>query len=365
MTAGTAGPWVLVVGMHRSGTSAVTGALGAMGLNVVHSEDRMDWPESNPEHWESLSLGLHNEDLLNRSGGCWDGPPEFDDGWEHSPQIQDAGDPGVLIAAAFPEAGPTVWKDPRLCLLLPYWRDRLPNPIAAVFIWRPPVAVAHSLRRRDDLTIVEGIALWERYNRSAIEGLQGVETFVINYESVVEEPGRYLTEMITWLSSLEQFRESSAEWDVDLATAAIASELHHPPGPQLQDDHVILQTEQLALLRSLSEISGGHRSLQAELSSAESAWTASALRTRALLGASDRELKATKETLRIVRSELESSKSTVAGLQFELDYANQRIDDLHASTSWKVTKPVRALAASLEKIRPPSPMPGEAPQSGG
>ena len=26
----------------------------------------MDWPESNPEHWESLSLSLFNQDLLER-----------------------------------------------------------------------------------------------------------------------------------------------------------------------------------------------------------------------------------------------------------------------------------------------------------
>ena len=48
------GPWVLVVGSHRSGTSAVTGALVALGLNGVAPDDRMDDLESNPEHWESF-----------------------------------------------------------------------------------------------------------------------------------------------------------------------------------------------------------------------------------------------------------------------------------------------------------------------
>jgi hypothetical protein len=55
---GAPGPWLLVVGMHRSGTSAVTGALGALGLGVVHADDRMDWPESNPEHLESVSVSF-------------------------------------------------------------------------------------------------------------------------------------------------------------------------------------------------------------------------------------------------------------------------------------------------------------------
>jgi hypothetical protein len=344
MTDGLAGPWVLVVGMHRSGTSAVTGALGAMGLNEIRSEDRMDWPESNPEHWESLSLGLHDEDLLNRLGGSWDGPPDFPDGWEHSPEIREAGDPTALIAEAFPAAGPSVWKDPRLCLLLPYWREMLPAPVAAVFVWRQPLAVAHSLRRRDQLTIVEGIALWERYNRAAIEGLQGVDTYVLDYESVVEEPDRRLTGLVSWLSSLEQFRDSSAGWDVDLATAVIARDLHHAPDARPEDGHVVLQTEQLELVQCLKAMSGGQRSLRTYIPLTESAWTTTVLRARPMISALNKELDATKESLRIAHIYLESTK-------FELDYANHRIDDLHASTSWKVTKPVRTVAASLERAR--------------
>ena len=88
--------------------------------------------------------------------------------------------------------------------------------------------------------------------------------------------------------------------------------------------------------------------MRTELASAESAWTTSVLQVRAVLGAVNRELAFTKqslgEALRIAHAELESTK-------FELDYANHRIDDLHASTSWRVTKPVRTLAASLEKAR--------------
>jgi hypothetical protein len=45
-----AGPWLLVTGMHRSGTSAVAGVLGALGFQTPSADDRMDWPESNPEH---------------------------------------------------------------------------------------------------------------------------------------------------------------------------------------------------------------------------------------------------------------------------------------------------------------------------
>ena len=344
MTDDLAGPWVLVVGMHRSGTSALTGALGAMGLNEVRSEDRVDWPESNPEHWESLSVSRYDEDLLHRLGGSWDVPPDVSVGWEHSPEIRNAGDPLALLATAFPAAGPSVWKDPRLCLLLPYWREVLPPPIAAIFIWRPPLAVAHSLRRRDQLTIVEGVALWERYNRSAIEGLQGIDTYVLNYESLLEEPERCLTALGAWLSSLEQFRDTVDGWDIDLATGAIASDLHQGSEARSEDGQVVLQAEQLALVQLLTDLSGGHRAIRSELPSTESAWTATVLRARGTISALNAELHSTKVALQVANNYLESTKA-------ELDFANERIAELHASTSWKVTKPVRALAASLERTR--------------
>jgi hypothetical protein len=41
---------VLVIGMHRSGTSAVTGSLAAMGLQEPHAADLMVGIPGNPNH---------------------------------------------------------------------------------------------------------------------------------------------------------------------------------------------------------------------------------------------------------------------------------------------------------------------------
>ena len=60
--------------------------------------------------------------------------------------------------------------------------------MAAVFIWRSPLAVAQSLQARDRTHLADGVALWERYNRSGLAGLTGVNTFVTRYESIVEDP---------------------------------------------------------------------------------------------------------------------------------------------------------------------------------
>ncbi len=320
------GPWVLVVGMHRSGTSAVTGALGAIGLEMVHGDDRVDWPESNPEHWESKSLSLHNEDLLTRLGGAWDGPPDMDKGWERSREIVGAADPTTLLVAAYPDPGPKVFKDPRLCLLLPYWRNVLPGPIAAVLVWRSPMAVARSLEKRDGMALAEGVALWERYNRRAIEGLEGVDTYVLDYESVMADRGRSIEALITWLGSLEQLEGEAAGWDRAAASTVIAAELHHHPGHLSADDDDVVLVAQKELANHLSRNGGGHRPFLPEPLEPESAWTSSVIQLR-------RELSAPRAT----REELEDTKAWLANLR--------------ASTSWRITGPLRTLTTTLEGLR--------------
>ncbi len=333
---GAAGPWVLVVGMHRSGTSAVAGALGAVGLTLVHPDDRMEWPESNPEHWESLSLGLHNEDLLTRLDGAWDAPPDSVRGWEHTPAVAGAPDPTPLLEAAYPDPGPKVYKDPRLCLLLPYWRNTLPAPLAAVLVWRSPMAVALSLKKRDSLPLADGVALWERYNRRAVDGLDGVDTYVLDYESVVADGDRSMGALCTWLGSLEQFGEHVGEWDAAAASKAIVGGLLHHRDTPAPDDPLVLP-EQRELVRYLAGAGGGHRPFLPAPLGRESAWTTSILRLRQELSGPRRELDAVRDRLRITRKELESTKAGLANLR--------------ASSSWRVTAPLRTLTTTLEGLR--------------
>src|SRR5450631_2151240 len=100
------GPWLMVVGMHRSGTSAVTGALGALGFTTPHQDDRMGWHEFNPDHWESVSINRFDEGLLARLGGSWEAPPDLAPGWENGTELHQVPDPAAVVATAYRETGP-------------------------------------------------------------------------------------------------------------------------------------------------------------------------------------------------------------------------------------------------------------------
>ena len=352
------GPWLLVVGMHRSGTSAVTGALGSLGFAVPVEEDRWEPSPDNPDHWESRALALHCDLLLDRLGGTWDRPPESMSDEQLREHLGDEpGDPYGPARRAFPKPGPVVWKDPRTCLLLPYWRAQLPSPLAAVFIWRRPLSVARSLHARDRMHLADGVALWERYNRCALMGLVGVDTFVTRYEDIVEEPTEQLGAIAKWLGGLPQFAEHAGSWDLAGAAESISPELLR----QQSGDTGLLLPEQQELVRYLEGLEGPHHPLSSSPDGAESPWTEALLGDRHQLATLSRQREELRQTARRLWYEAQGATSHVQGLRDEIERLNTQmevfdeawnaelarmrdvIDQMRASTSWRVTRPLRLL----------------------
>jgi hypothetical protein len=193
--------WVLVVGMHRSGTSAATGVLHGLGLSLP--ADLMLDRDDNEAHNESVSLTDANDNFLGLLGGSWDAPPDLPPDWEHGTDFRGLMAVAARVAAtAFPRPGVAVWKDPRNCLLLPYWAQVI-APIAGVVLpWRAPLAVARSLATRDGIPIEQGLDLWCRYNEAALANSQGHDVLVLNYDAMVEDPQALTSITAAWLEKV-------------------------------------------------------------------------------------------------------------------------------------------------------------------
>jgi len=193
---------VLVLGMHRSGTSALTGALGRLGLMLPATDDIVVGRYDNPVHYESRALTDLDDAILRVLGGTWSAPPVLEPGWERAPAVAEVTARAVQSARrAFPGEGPVVWKDPRQCLLLPLWRSILPPPVTAILLWRAPLATARSLRTRQGFPISLGLALWERYTRHALDALAGHAAYVMRYEELLADPVGSVRAVADWLRS--------------------------------------------------------------------------------------------------------------------------------------------------------------------
>ena len=167
-----------VIGMHRSGTSATTGLITKLGLRGPAEDDVFRGSRFNAQgNKESVTLTGFNEEILLSLGGEWSAPTVLEPHWEKAPAMVDRRSrASALLTQAF-GSQPFVWKDPRNCLLLPFWRG-IASPDAAVFVYRNPLEVAGSIRARNHTPLTHGLALWERYVRSAAANLEGIPTLV-------------------------------------------------------------------------------------------------------------------------------------------------------------------------------------------
>ena len=182
---------VVVIGMHRSGTSAMTNAIRLLGCSIGDTGDFISPERWNPEGlWEHQRLIDRNNLILNLHGGTWFAPPRLPNGWMRRPKAQ-AMLPCLRseFAATYPEEG-WVWKDPRACLTLPAWLETWESEPVAVMAFRHPVAVAKSLAARNKFSLRHGLALWEIYNAQALWNLRELPTFVQSYDDALEDPPR-------------------------------------------------------------------------------------------------------------------------------------------------------------------------------
>ena len=117
---------------------------------------------------EVRSISELDDELLAHLGGAWDQPPVLGPGWETDSNLDAfrlrASD---ILDEVFGPAGERpgliAWKDPRISLLLPFWRTV--HPIATTIVpLRDPMEVAASLAaRKYQVDAVQAAGIWLRY----------------------------------------------------------------------------------------------------------------------------------------------------------------------------------------------------------
>ncbi|NVB77899.1 MAG: hypothetical protein HOV81_05840 [Kofleriaceae bacterium] len=251
---------IVVLGMHRSGTSCLAGMLAAAGLASAGEAVR-NWDNARGHH-EMLDAIRLNEAVLAHSGGHWLSPPR-DVRWtdEHA-AARDR-----LLAARI--AGrPALLKDPRTLLVLPFWRaSRVPYHVIAIV--RHPLAVARSQESWRGTPLAEGIALWTAHNRVLAEDRERHGYPLIDFE----QPR---------LAVIDAVRAACAAIAPSFDEAALAAAyeeqlVHHDPG-DLPDVEGL--PEAIALYEQLARSSAGSPESRRSFPRAELAAFDEALRDR-------------------------------------------------------------------------------------
>ncbi len=208
---------VLVLGMHRSGTSLATEILSKLELWIGAEQNLIGASQYNPRGHFELRAGVEfDNEVLRQAGGTWDQPPAIEAVDALAPTIRPA------VQAWFGGRSAWAFKDPRLCLTLPVWVPALAAfDVRIVHVVRDPLAVARSLVTRNEamdvpasrfakgeMAVSDALALWDEYNRRAclyVERL-AVPRLFVSYDALVEAPAtevRRIAAFVDWNACID------------------------------------------------------------------------------------------------------------------------------------------------------------------
>lgn len=179
---------LVILGMHRSGTSFLTRMLQLMGVWIGGPEE-LDPPGwGNPRGlYELTDLRIVHEKALARRGCSWAGVGPLAAPGARADLDADLREEVRRLVARLDGKRPWAVKDPRSCLFFGAWRDLLVRPLV-LLVHRSPLAVARSLARRDGFPPIASVALWELYNLHALRASQGLPRLHLSFEEALSDP---------------------------------------------------------------------------------------------------------------------------------------------------------------------------------
>ena len=180
----------LVLGMHRSGTSAVTQVLALLGCDLP--QNLMGGDEHNSKgYFEPWKIALLNDGRLRAGETAWDDIFAFPyRALAPKPERQWLNRALGLFEEEYGEAAHPVLKDPRVTVLMPFWRQVLADlelPARAVIPVRHPLAVAGSLARRNGFPPEKSVLVWTAYMLAAEAYSRDLPRAFVAYDALIAD----------------------------------------------------------------------------------------------------------------------------------------------------------------------------------
>lgn len=187
---------VVVLGMHRSGTSLLASLMQALGVDLGPDLLLDRTPDNEAGYWEHKDIAEVQEAILNQLGRTWykpQGQVPLPDGWWRQPELRPWRRALADIVRKETAATVGAWgfKDPRTVRLLPLWHEIFadagvrPTFVLAV---RNPEAVAKSLAKRDDMTPAAAQLLWLEHTLDAFRYAGDRIAAVVDYDDWFQRP---------------------------------------------------------------------------------------------------------------------------------------------------------------------------------
>ena len=345
---------VVVLGMHRSGTSAITRGLQALGVDLGDRLEPPDEEDNAKGYFEDVDIVALNDELLAEAGLGWASVEPFGDDVLtqlcRPANVQRAA--GLLRAKARGDR-PFGFKDPRTTKLLAFWRFVFAQErcdVRYVLAVRNPLSVVRSLARRDWFETEFGFELWLEHAIACLRHLRQERTVVVDYDRMMADPRRELARIASVVGG-EVDPQAADAYTRDF----LAAEMRHS----------IADAGDVAADRAASPATCEAVALFAELASDRLAiddaravvavedWRRERLRLRPILRAYDRghqersgladRLAAAEAAVTAAAEENSANAAAVAAMTRRIRDLEAAYGEIRSSIAWRATAPVRRL----------------------
>ena len=182
---------VIILGMHRSGTSAF--ARGMQALGVYLGNNFLETQPDNPTgYWEDKNICELNERLLSLFGLKWtDASLIHQANWSQPAVESLIGEATKYMRTNFIDRPLWGFKDPRTIRLMPFWQlviRRLQVDECYLIAIRNPLSVAASLFQRQAMDAVTAYRLWLAYFVPYFNRLSNRRFVVADYDLLMAQP---------------------------------------------------------------------------------------------------------------------------------------------------------------------------------
>lgn len=296
---------IIILGMHRSGTSAFTRVLNLLGVEL--SDAMMPAMEDNEGgFWEHVEIVDLHDRLLHAFSSSWDDVCRLPEKWWLDPRVEVFREEITAILLRDFSNSP-MWglKDPRLCRLLPLWiplLDQLGCKTFFPFVSRNPFEIAGSLEKRNSFAQSKTLLLWLEYTLAAERDTRGKSRVFISYD------------------------EYLADWEATMNRVARSLGIAWPRGC----------AEIMAEVRGFLDPGKKHHRA-ARAANAEFAWVESANRAMSLLVAGEESHART--MLDPINASLDQAQALfVPQIRSRGNELQKQIDELHARFTWQISQ---------------------------
>lgn len=325
---------VVVLGMHRSGTSVITRGLEVLGVNLGGQLLPPVAGDNERGYWEDGDINALNIDLLNSFGQDWDTLASLAvEDFVHAPAMTGfKARAEALIRGKLSSTNCYGIKDPRLPRLLPFWKavfDALSVQVGYVIAYRNPLSVARSLAARNGFSTDKSFFLWTEYMLQSLTHTATCRRVVVDYDRIMENPETQLGRIAERLGLL--FPEKNQAL-TDYVSGFLDQSLRHA---RHQAEDLRLEKSALPLVSILNTL------LVALASDEVSTERAELMSTVGELSAQWCEYEPICRSIHSLESKISGLKLQLADVESLNHALESRVDALESSVSWRITEPLR------------------------